>query len=564
MKRTISIILSAVMLCSAAACSSEGSSSSKAESSESEVKTTEAVEIDPSNPPEKLDLRNYNGKNYVTPIKSQLFGDCWTFAQAGAAEISYLFANNMGVPAGKENDQVNFSEKYISWYVFHGITKDDVVKGRVRASQVGEGFDISEVEKNNPRAAFIIGGEFIGNTTLFESGFGPVDESVTVKGETPYAYDDLWEGEWSLPLNAKYRNAPVSAFMKSAVQIPSPANIDADGKYSFNEDGLKSIKTELCKGHGVTIALRANQMGFNKTKKVAYDGEVAIADHAVIIVGYDDTYSKDNFTMKDKSGKAIEGTTPQADGAFIIKNSWGLANMDKDPDDGYLYLSYYDHNLTPALSYVFDAKSDNYSALNYDQYDLMITQWYGSTDYEGETKTANVFDAEEDENLFQIAYSTALPNTEVSFEVYKDVKEGNPASGTLLEKGVNTHDSKGFYKIDLKEQYSLKKGEKYSVVLTMKRKTDSGTAYTEIFPYSTEFSTGLKVRGIINKGESFIYTDGKWSDMSENKDSLIQRAFKQGKEEIGSRKTAIPIQLESKDTFAVDNYPIKAISIPSI
>ena len=140
--------------------------------------------------PEKLDLRNFNGKNYVTPVKCQLYGDCWTFAQAGAAEIAYLFANNMGVPAGEENDQVNFSEKYISWYVYHGITKDDVMAGRARASQVGEGFDISEAEQTNPQAVYFTGGEFTGNATLYRLGYGPVDESVTVKGETPYSYDD--------------------------------------------------------------------------------------------------------------------------------------------------------------------------------------------------------------------------------------------------------------------------------------------------------------------------------------------------------------------------------------
>ena len=37
-------------------------------------------------------------------------------------------------------------------------------------------------------------------------------------------------------------------------------------------------------------------------------------DHAVIIVGWDDNYSKDNF---------LEGNRPSSDGAWIIRNSWG-------------------------------------------------------------------------------------------------------------------------------------------------------------------------------------------------------------------------------------------------
>lgn len=228
--------------------------------------------------------------------------------------------------------------------------------------------NFSEAEKTNPRAVYFIGGEYTCNTTLFRSVFGPVDESVEVKGETPYSYDDGWSGEWTLPLSAEYRRPSDNAFMRSNIELPSPAGHDENGSYVFNEEGLKAIKAELFKGHGVTIAVRSNHLGFNKKHKVAYDSSGDPSDHAVVIVGYDDTFPKDKFTMKETSGKVIEGTTPPADGAFIIKNSWGTLNLKDDPDDGYLYLSYYDQSLTPALSYVFDAKSDNYSALNYDQY----------------------------------------------------------------------------------------------------------------------------------------------------------------------------------------------------
>ena len=563
-KRTASIILSAIMLCSAAACSSGGNSSSKASGSEPEPTAADFTEIDASKLPKKVDLRNFNGKNYVTPVKGQLFGDCWTFAMAGAAETAYLFANDMGVPAGEVNDKVNFSEKFITWYVFHGITKDDVAKGRIRASQVGEGFDISEPEMTNPLTAYIIGGECVGHSSLFSTGLGPVDESVTVKGENPYSYDDIWEGEWTLPLNAEYRNAAVSAFLRNSVILPNPANRDSDGNYSLNEEGLNAVKNELNQGHGLVLGLRSNHTGFNKKNKAAYDSGNENADHAVLVVGYDDSYSKDKFTMKDASGNVIEGTTPPADGAFIIKNSWGLMNLNNDTDDGFLYLSYYDRSLTPPMSFTFDGES-KHKTVNFDQYDLMMTQWYGSTDYESETTTANVFDAEEDESLIQIAYRTGKPRTEVSYEIYKDIEDGDPTSGTLFEKGVNRHTNEGFYKIDLREEYELKKGDKYSVVLTMKRETgkDGAMTYTEVYPYSTEFYEGMKVKAVVNEGESLVYSDGKWSDMTSVKDSLTDRALKQAKDELGSRNMTAKVNLESKEAFAVDNYPIKAILAPA-
>ena len=510
--------------------------------------------------PSKFDLRNADGKNYVTPVKCQSHGDCWTFAMAGAAETAYLYANELGVPTGEKNEKVNFSEKYITWYMFHGMTKDDVVKGKVRASQVGEGFDPKEAEEADKMAAYSFGGPFVSAANLFGCGFGPIDESAEINGEYPYAYDAEASVEWQLPLNAEYRSAPVAALFKDSRVLPTPAKTDADGNYAFNQEGVDAIKKEICQGHGVIVALNAAHPGFNNPNRAVYDNSGDEPNHAVLVVGYDDDFSKDKFTKKKKSsGEAVEGTTPPANGAIIIKNSWGFQTYDGDPDDGYFYISYYDTGLLAALSYAFDnSREAKHTARNYDQYDLMMTMWYGVTDYEDETKMANVFEAEEDETLYQIECRTAYPDAEVSYEIYKDVTNDDPSSGTLLEKGVFSHQYAGSHIIDLKNEHALKKGDRYSVVLTMKR----GEQYAEVFPYSTAFQEGMTVNGIINKGESFLYANGKWSDMTEAKDSLLERAYAQCAKNLASDKSVPHIELDKK-TFTVDNYPIKAISAPN-
>ena len=521
-------------------------------------------EIDVTKLPSRFDLRNVDGKNYVTPVKTQRYGDCWTFAMAGSAEIAYLYANDMGVPAGEKNDQVDFSEKYITWYMFHGITKDDVVKGEVRSSQIGEGFDPTIMEKEKGElSAYFIGGMFVQTANLFGTGFGPVDESVKVKDELPYAYNDDSSVEWALPNNAEYRNAPVSALFRDSRILPSPSSMDADGNYRLNTEGLDAIKSELYQGHGVCIALNAEHPGFNsKNRAVYYDGDDE-PNHAVVVVGYDDDFPKEKFTRTKSDGTVIEGSTPPDNGALIIKNSWGLTTFDGDIDDGYFYLSYYDHSLLAALSYAFDNNNKaKHTALNIDQYDLMMTIWYGTSEYDAETKMANVFDAEEDESLFQIEYRTSYPDAQVSYEIYKNINKDDPSSGTLLEKGEHTHQYAGSHVIDLNKEYSLKKGERYSIVLTMKR----GETYTEVFPYGTEINwemiKGLKMTGILNPGESFLYTDGKWNDMSERKDSLIDIAYQQCEQVVASDK-AIPQLVLNKKNFTVDNYPIKAILAPA-
>ena len=550
MKRIFVFIILVMMICSSTGCSAGGD---------------EFADIDAGTLPSKLDLRDYNGKNYVTPVNSQKHGDCWAHSLAGCAEISYLYANDLGVPAGEPNQNVNFSEKYIVWYLYHGITKDDVSVGRVRASQIGEGYDPSEAEAKDKKAVYNIGGEFVHSADLFGSGFGPVDESVEINGKRPYAYEGTSAEDWILPLNAEYRNAPAKACLRNSRVLPSPAGVDENGGYVFNEEGLLAIKAELCQGRGVAIAIDTRVGGINAEHVARYFSGDTSEDHAVTVVGYDDDFPKEYFAQNDPDGGVREGSIPEENGALIIKNSWGYSKDKEDGIDGYFYLSYYDHSISSPLSYEFDSsESAKHDAVNYDQYDLLMTRWYGSADYDGETKMANIFDAEEDENLFGISYSTAQPRTEVRYEIYQDVEDGDPSSGKLLEKGVDRHRYPGAHRVDLKSEYPLKKGEKYAVVLTMKHMSEDGGSmkYTEVFPYATKFSEGLKVRGIINRGESYRYADGKWTDMTDLEDSLIERAYQQCVDEIGSKETYTIIALDSKDTFTVDNYPIKALLAP--
>lgn len=554
MKKIFAVLLSGFVMASAATgCAGSGSSGSTPDTP-AEINEI-PDEADVGELPSKFDLRDADGKSYVTAVKSQLWGDCWAFSLAGSAEIAYLYANGLGVPTGKINDKVNFSEKYIVNYMFHGVTKDDVSVGRVRASQVGEGFDPKQAEDASELSTYFIGGPFVHTANLFGSGFGPVEESVSVKGELPYEYNDDASVEWLLPLNAEYRCAPVSALFRESRILPVPSTCDAKGKYRFNEEGVTAIKTELYRGHGVSMALNVTNPNFiQKNLAVYYDGDDD-ADHAITVVGYDDDYPKENFVERDESGKIVKGSLPPGNGAFIIKNSWGIVDEEKD---GFIYVSYYDHGICSAMSYVFDDnKTAKHTKRNIDQYDLMMTQWYGTTEYDKETKTANIFDAEEDESLYQLEYRTAFPDAEVSYEIYKDVKKDDPSSGTLLEKGVCSHKYAGSHVIDLKGEYGLKKGDLYSVVLTVRR---SG-AYTEVFPYSTKFFGGMSVKGIVNKGESFLYKDGKWTDMTERKDSLLESAYKQCAEGLKNNKAVPEIELD-KSTFALDNYPIKAISAP--
>ena len=49
----------------------------------------------------------------------------------------------------------------------------------------------------------------------------------------------------------------------------------------------------------------------------------------------------------------------------------------------------------------------------------------------------------------------------VHYAIYKDIEDGNPESGTLLEEGDNTHEWGGYHRLDLGSKHKLKIGEKY-------------------------------------------------------------------------------------------------------
>ena len=76
---------------------------------------------------------------------------------------------------------------------------------------------------------------------------------------------------------------------------------------------------------------------YNPKTFAQYLNESLIPNHVVTIIGWDDSFSKDNFMI-----------TPPGDGAWIAKNSWGT----DWGDSGIFYISYYDKTIAPEDSMV--------------------------------------------------------------------------------------------------------------------------------------------------------------------------------------------------------------------
>lgn len=225
------------------------------------------------------------------------------------------------------------------------------------------------------------------------------------------------------------------------------------------------------------------------------------SNHMVLIIGWDDNYSRDNFKME------LEG-----DGAFICQNSWG----EGFGQEGIFYVSYYDVNIgSHNLVYTGIEEPDNYDHI----YQSDLCGWVGQLGYSREDiYGANVYTAMSDEVLRAAGFYALGKDTEYELYVvpqFTDTESLGPENRLLAASGKLNNP--GYYTVPFDREFPVEKGQRYGVVLYL---STPGAEKPLAIEYAADEYTATVD---ISDGEGYISAGGhgRWEHLEETQESNL-------------------------------------------
>ncbi len=222
-----------------------------------------------------------------------------------------------------------------------------------------------------------------------------------------------------------------------------------------------------------------------------YPGE-EFSNHEIVIVGWDDTYPKENFNVQ-----------PLNDGAFICRNSWGPIFG----KDGYFYISYEDTNIgTVGLVYTDVESTDNYDTI----YQSDLLGCAGGIGYGGDTAWfANVYTAEKNQTIEAVSFYTMDCNNYYGIYVVDDYVDTNSFGNMKFVKGGYIEQS-SYSTIELPTQIPVEEGKSFAVIICLRTEGSEQ-------PIAIEFNAGDVMENVkINDGQSYVSVTGEiWESLEE-------------------------------------------------
>ena len=394
---------------------------------------------------------NANEEGFVTDVKNQRNTSlCWAFSLASNLETSLLT---------RGQKYYDLSEEQLAYFWANrvndplGNTPNDKIT-RTQSDYHGTG---------NGRVASFFLSTWSGMTTEEKVPF----QSSAVTWPDSLAYD-------------------TSAYMEDAI---------------FSQYTVERTKQLLMEYNSVSAMIYMLDNYYYPDTASYSCPQSGLVNHAVTIVGWDDTYSKENFP----SASGVKN-----DGAWIVKNSYGK-NWGKN---GYFYLSYEDQSITNLVSNTASTSEEYNNNYFYDGAAAGTVTFPSKTINNG-YYVSNIFKVTagngKDEELGEIVTAVPQDNTDFQIQVYTDLKNtSDPTSGTpaYAEPVDYTQPLAGIHTIHLNTPVQIPQGTFYSVVIRIP--DGSNKFYVEKTTTSTSWFTATAG---IDPDQSFFSTSGKkWYD----------------------------------------------------
>lgn len=352
--------------------------------------------------PVSFDLRNVDSLSFVSPVRSQQGGTCWTHGTIAAIE-SNMLRSGLWI-SSFSSDSLNLSEYHLDWWNgFNLYYNEDF------PFSTSEGLEVH------------MGGDYRVSSAYLSRGDGavldtdaPTFENPSPRRDNDYTYYYPRHIEW----------------------------------FTLKEDmsNLNDLKRVIM-DHGAvgTCMYVGSEFLDDSTNGSFYQppSDLNEPNHSIAIIGWNDTIT----------------TAAPLPGAWLCKNSWGDAWGENWNGHGYFWISFYDKYAArhPEMGFVSfrDVELMNYDTIYYHDY-------HGWRDeLEDIDEAANIFVSKGNDTLTAVSFFTAAEMVNYTLKVYLGRQKAVENDPVISQSGYVAHT--GFHTVDLAYNVQLVRNDTFVV-----------------------------------------------------------------------------------------------------